>query len=69
MATHEKWAGTKAESTKVVDYFLTNIRDDLFPELSRKEVYQLFEEAFCRNIVQAELREMMIYIKEEENKA
>lgn len=67
MAAHEKWAGTKAESGKVVDYFLEKIHEDFFPNLSKKEVYQFFEEAFCRDMVQAELCRMMIYLKEEEN--
>ena len=69
MKSYEQWDGSKAQRTRIVDYILSELHKELFPELTEKQICQVFLEALCRNIVQAELREMMIYIVEEEKES
>ena len=62
----EKWSGSKSEVNDLVHAILKGIREEVFPTLSQKVVNKLFSEAFCRNVVHYELREMMVHIHEEE---
>jgi len=66
MKQHERWNGGKAERTLIVDYIFKSLRAELFPEMDKKQFGKVFAEALLRNMVQAELREMMICIVEEE---
>ena len=63
------WEGTKVERTETIDYILQDIYCKYFSDMSRRNFNRLFLEAFARNLVQSELREMMAYIVEEEGTA
>ena len=66
MKSYESWEGTKSERNFVLDFCLVSLREEYFPELSKKDFNRLFLEAFSRNLVQNELKEMMAYILDEE---
>lgn len=58
----KKWTGTKSERAFIIDAILVMLREERFPGLSKSEFNKLFLEAFCRNLVQEELRNMMAHI-------
>ena len=60
-----EWDGTKAERVEIIEERLDDIHCTHFPDLSRRDFNRLFLEAFVRNIVQAELIQMMQHIMEE----
>lgn len=66
MKSYESWEGTKSERNSVLDFYLASLREKYFPELSKKDFNRLFLEAFLRNLVLNELKEMMAYILDEE---
>jgi len=66
MGYRDEWYGTKKELNELVEHCIEDIQMDLDIRLSAKDMRKLFCEAFSRNIVQNELREMIAYIIDEE---
>ncbi len=66
MSYTDEWKGTKRELHEVMDENIENIRMELGLNLNDKEMRQLFLEAFSRNLVQAELKDMIGFIWENE---
>lgn len=61
-----EWEGTAEERRTCIDFLARRIHEESYPELPRRRFNQLFMEAFTRNVVQFELKEMMAYIADEE---
>jgi hypothetical protein len=61
----DEWTGTNKELQELIDFSIENIQMDEDIRLSQKDIKKLFCEAFSRNLVQSELRSMMISIYEE----
>jgi hypothetical protein len=68
MGYRDEWSGTKKELIGLVEFCIEDIRKELDINISDRDMRKLFCEAFGRNIVQAELREMIAYILDEEEK-
>lgn len=62
MSYTDEWEGTKRELHELIDENIDNIRMELGIDFNDKEMRQLFLEAFSRNLVQAELKDMIYYI-------
>lgn len=60
----ENWKGTKKEQGELISEVLQDIKSEHFEHLLDSEFNKLFAEAFCRIMVQSELVEMMLYIKD-----
>jgi len=59
------WDGTKKSMIQLLDYMINEMKEQ-YPELTKQERTALFCESLARNIVQAELFEMMAYIADSE---
>ncbi len=68
MGYRNEWYGTKKELIELVERCIEDIQVDMDIRISTRDMRKLFCEAFTRNIVQNELREMMAYIIDEEEK-
>lgn len=68
MGYRDEWNGTKKELIGLVEFCIDDIRKELDINISDRDMWKLFCEAFGRNVVQAELREMIAYILDEEEK-
>lgn len=68
MGYRDEWNGTKKELIGLVEFCIEDIRKELDINISDRDMRKLFCEAFGRNIVQSELREMIAYILDEEEK-
>jgi hypothetical protein len=66
MSYQDEWEGTKKEIAEIVEQTIDTAIMELGINASRRKVNRLFLEAFCRNLVQNELKDMMEYIIQEE---
>ena len=64
MSYTDEWEGTKHELHEIIDENIENIRMELGLDFNDKEMRQLFLEAFSRNLVQTELKDMIGFILE-----
>jgi hypothetical protein len=69
MGYRDEWYGTKKELIELVEHCIEEIQVDMDIRINTRDMRKLFCEAFTRNIVQNELREMMAYIIDEEEQA
>lgn len=60
------WKGTIKERQEVIEQIATVIKINNFDTMDQRQFNRLFLEALSRNIVQAELIAMMLYIMENE---
>ncbi len=60
----EEWKGTKKEQRELIEEVLQDIKAQHFEDMNQADFNKLFNDAFCRTLVQAELVEMMLYIVE-----
>lgn len=65
----EEWKGTKKEQRELIEEVLQDIKAQHFEEMNQADFNKLFNDAFCRTLVQSELSEMMLYIVESQDGA
>jgi hypothetical protein len=62
----ERWKGTKDELTRLLKYLFEDFHEKMCPAMSEKVFRRVFIETLARNVVTAEIHEMIEFIVENE---